>query len=58
MKYIRNSRFVLSEDLWKNYLLLFEIVGNTSKEEFKNIYRSLTPAERIMLAKERLFIYY
>lgn len=57
---VRNSRFVLSEDLLeKLFDLFFEVVGNqSSKSEFKKIFVDLlTPAERIMLAKRVAIIY-
>lgn len=57
---VRNSRFILSEDLLeKLFDLFFEIVGNkSSKEEFrKTMIDLLTPAERIMLAKRVAIIY-
>lgn len=57
---VRNSRFVLSDDLLeKIFDLFFEVMGNTSsKNEFKKIFFDiLTPAERIMLAKRVAIIY-
>ena len=57
---VRNSRFVLSDDLLeKLFDLFFEVVGNkSSKDEFKKIFIDLlTPAERIMLAKRVAIIY-
>ena len=57
---VRNSRFVLSEDLLeKLFDLFFEVVGNkSSKDEFRKIFIDLlTPAERIMLAKRVAIIY-
>ena len=57
---VRNSRFVLSEDLLeKIFDLFFEVMGNTSsKNEFRKIFFDLlTPAERIMLAKRVAIIY-
>lgn len=57
---VRNSRFVLSDDLLeKVFDLFFEVMGNTSsKNEFRKIFFDLlTPAERIMLAKRVAIIY-
>ncbi len=57
---VRNSRFVLSDDLLeKIFDLFFEVMGNTSsKNEFRKIFFDLlTPAERIMLAKRVAIIY-
>lgn len=57
---VRNSRFILSEDLLeKLFDLFFEVVGNkSSKDEFRKIFIDLlTPAERIMLAKRVAIIY-
>ncbi|MEK7177760.1 MAG: Trp family transcriptional regulator [Patescibacteria group bacterium] len=57
---VRNSRFILSEDLLeKLFDLFFEVVGyKSSKDEFRKIFIDLlTPAERIMLAKRVAIIY-
>src|SRR3989344_8936651 len=57
---VRNSRFILSDDLLeKLFDLFFEVVGNkSSKDEFRKIFIDLlTPAERIMLAKRVAIVY-
>ncbi len=57
---VRNSRYVLSDDLLeKIFDLFFEIMsGTSSKNEFRKIFFDLlTPAERIMLAKRVAIIY-
>lgn len=57
---VRNSRFILSNDLLEKIFDLFaEVMGNTSsRSEFKKIFFDLlTPAERIMLAKRVAIIY-